>query len=186
MPRRLSFLSFQSFSRVPLYIHQQLANCRFLRIISAVCVIHDRQCPHCNELTNNRSHLESFSELKALRTNTKTTTNIEQLIMFSRIIKPNAFRARHATKALQQFRGLATVESTSAGRVMPASKAKPTPIAHDRATLTIRVCQLDKGQGAVLIRCRMDQFSTEGLSEPSPMSLERPSSRPPWSATQNQ
>lgn len=39
----------------------------------------------------------------------------------------------------QQARFLATVEPT-VGRTMPVTRPRVTPIAHDRATFTIRVC----------------------------------------------
>jgi carbamoyl-phosphate synthase small subunit len=56
--------------------------------------------------------------------------------MFARFVKPAGFSASH--RLAQQTRFLATVE-TSAGRALPATRARATPISHDRATFTIRV-----------------------------------------------
>lgn len=61
--------------------------------------------------------------------------------MFSRFVKPVAFKPagfRPATTKLSCYaRFLATVEG-SAGRQMPVSRPRATPISHDRATFTIR------------------------------------------------
>jgi carbamoyl-phosphate synthase small subunit len=56
--------------------------------------------------------------------------------MFARLVKPTGFGVNR--RIAQQVRFIATAES-SAGRVMPASRARATPISHDRATLTLRV-----------------------------------------------
>lgn len=59
--------------------------------------------------------------------------------MFARVLRPAAFKpAGGIAKLAQQARFMATVEG-SAGRAMPASRARATPISHDRATFTIRV-----------------------------------------------
>lgn len=61
--------------------------------------------------------------------------------MFGRFVKPAAFKPAGfgiQSRIAQQARFLATVEG-SAGRVMPATRPKATPISHDRATFTIRV-----------------------------------------------
>ena len=68
--------------------------------------------------------------------------------MLSRLSKAPALKtaglAFNSRLALQQARGLATVSDSvgSAGRVMPEKRARATPISHDRATFTIRVCQI--------------------------------------------
>lgn len=56
--------------------------------------------------------------------------------MLGRLLKPAGMAVRG--KMGQQVRFLATVEG-SAGRAMPATRPKATPISHDRATFTIRV-----------------------------------------------
>jgi len=62
--------------------------------------------------------------------------------MFARFVKPAGLKAAGLQmRFAQQARFLATVEG-SAGRVMPATRPRATPISHDRATLTIRVCYL--------------------------------------------
>jgi len=55
--------------------------------------------------------------------------------MFSRFVKPSGFalKARFA----QQARFLATVEG-SAGRAMPLTRPRATPVSYDRATFTVR------------------------------------------------
>jgi carbamoyl-phosphate synthase small subunit len=59
--------------------------------------------------------------------------------MFARFVKPTAFKAAGGYgRIAQQARFLATVEG-SAGRSMPVTRPKATPISHDRATLTLRV-----------------------------------------------
>jgi len=62
--------------------------------------------------------------------------------MFARFIKPTGFKAAAGVqmRIAQQARYMATVEG-STGRVMPGKKARSTPISHDRATFTIRVCR---------------------------------------------
>lgn len=60
--------------------------------------------------------------------------------MFGRFAKSAAFKPAGfgiQSRIAQQARFLATVEG-SAGRVMPATRPKATPISHDRATFTIR------------------------------------------------
>ncbi|KAH6671666.1 putative carbamoyl-phosphate synthase arginine-specific small chain [Halenospora varia] len=59
--------------------------------------------------------------------------------MFARFVKPGAFKPAGGihTRIAQQARFLATVEG-SAGRAMPVTKPRATPISHDRATFTIR------------------------------------------------
>lgn len=58
--------------------------------------------------------------------------------MFARFAKTAAFKpAGIHTRIAQQARFLAT--EGSAGRAMPKTRAKATPISHDRATFTIRV-----------------------------------------------
>ena len=62
--------------------------------------------------------------------------------MFNRFVKPAAFKPAGfaiRSRIAQQARFLATVEG-SVGRAMPAIRPKATPISHDRATLTIKVC----------------------------------------------
>lgn len=56
--------------------------------------------------------------------------------MFARLVKPTGFGVNH--RIAQQVRFLATVDA-SAGRVMPTTRPRATPISHDRATLTLRV-----------------------------------------------
>ena len=66
--------------------------------------------------------------------------------MFARFVKPTAVKPAgglHARIA-QQSRFLATVEG-SVGRKMPVTRPKATPISHDRATFTIRVCHTGAG-----------------------------------------
>jgi carbamoyl-phosphate synthase small subunit len=61
--------------------------------------------------------------------------------MLARFVKPLAFKptaSAFSNRVVQQARFLATVEG-SAGRAMPATRPRATPISHDRATLTIRV-----------------------------------------------
>lgn len=59
--------------------------------------------------------------------------------MFARFVKPTGLKAAGLQMRMaQQTRFMATVEG-SAGRVMPATRTRATPISHDRATLTIRV-----------------------------------------------
>ncbi|KAA8576170.1 hypothetical protein EYC84_006325 [Monilinia fructicola] len=59
--------------------------------------------------------------------------------MFSRFVKPAAFKPTGygIQRVAQQTRFLATVEG-SAGRAMPYTRPRATPISHDRATFTIR------------------------------------------------
>lgn len=60
--------------------------------------------------------------------------------MFSRFVKPMAFKPAGfgaSARIAHQARFLATVEG-SAGRAMPATRLRATPISHDRATFTIR------------------------------------------------
>lgn len=58
--------------------------------------------------------------------------------MFARFVKPAAFKpAGIHNRIAQQARFLATVEG-SAGRAMPVTRHRATPISHDRATFTIR------------------------------------------------
>ena len=68
--------------------------------------------------------------------------------MFARFVKPAAFKpAGTHNRIAQQARFLATVEG-SAGRAMPATRPRATPISHDRATFTIRVWHmLEKWEG---------------------------------------
>lgn len=63
--------------------------------------------------------------------------------MFSRFVKPAAFKPTGygIQRVAQQTRFLATVEG-SAGRAMPYTRPRATPISHDRATFTIRVCYI--------------------------------------------
>jgi carbamoyl-phosphate synthase small subunit len=62
--------------------------------------------------------------------------------MLSRFTRPAGLKSaglnlnKHLAK--HQSRYLATVQDTSAGRVMPVTKPRATPISHDRATFTIR------------------------------------------------
>jgi len=60
--------------------------------------------------------------------------------MFSRFVKPTTFKSAGVifnARAAQQARFLATIEG-SAGRAMPVSRVRSTPVSHDRATFTIR------------------------------------------------
>jgi hypothetical protein len=102
--------------------------------------------------------------------------------MFARYVKLSAVKpAGFAlnSKIAQQARFLATVEG-SAGRAMPATRPRATPVSHDRATFTIRVrSYTNRCEGQLLTHTRMDQFSTESLSAQSRTSLEKPSSPPP-------
>jgi hypothetical protein len=109
--------------------------------------------------------------------------------MFARFVKPTAIKPAgglHARIA-QQTRFLATVEG-SVGRKMPVTRPKATPISHDRATFTIRVCHTSAGYeefGLTLSLCRMVPFSMASLSEPSPTSLVKLSLQLPLSDTPN-
>ena len=61
--------------------------------------------------------------------------------MFARFVKPAALKPvgfSVNSRIAHQARFLATVEG-SAGRAMPVSRPRATPISHDRATFTIRV-----------------------------------------------
>jgi len=61
--------------------------------------------------------------------------------MFARITKHQALKPstlNAASKLRVQYRFLATVQN-SGERQMPGSKARPTPISHERATFTIKV-----------------------------------------------
>jgi carbamoyl-phosphate synthase small subunit len=61
--------------------------------------------------------------------------------MFGRLAKPAAFKPAGfaiRSRIAQQARFLATVGG-SAGRAMPVTGSKATPISHDRATFTIKV-----------------------------------------------
>ncbi len=61
--------------------------------------------------------------------------------MFARFVKPTSFIPRgpySPTRIAGRVRTLATVEG-SAGRTMPLTPARATPVSHDRATFTIRV-----------------------------------------------
>ena len=86
--------------------------------------------------------------------------------MFTRFVKPaGAFKAAGfglQSRLANQARFLATVEG-SAGRAMPITRPKATPVSHDRATFTIRVCwnQLAGWREFLLNFCvdRMDPFS---------------------------
>jgi hypothetical protein len=66
--------------------------------------------------------------------------------MFARFVKPAAIKPAGSIHAriAQQTRFLATVEG-SIGRKMPVTRPKATPISHDRATFTIRVCYTSAG-----------------------------------------
>lgn len=113
--------------------------------------------------------------------------------MFSNFVRPAAVKAAGIRSVVQvgyyQARFLATVEG-SVGRQMPLTRARATPVSHDRATLTIRVCRPFVCPGMEMVVAngalhRMDQFSTERLSAPSRTSLEKLSSPPPSSVTQS-
>jgi hypothetical protein len=109
--------------------------------------------------------------------------------MFARLVKPAAIKPAGSIHAriAQQTRFLATVKG-SVGRKMPVTRPKATPISHDRATFTIRVCYTSAGYEEFLadyLLCRMVRFSMASLSEPSPISLVKLSSRLLLSDTPN-
>ena len=64
--------------------------------------------------------------------------------MLARFSKPalrGAGLALNGRLASQQARFLASVEA-GVGRAMPVTRPRATPIAHDRATFTIKVCEV--------------------------------------------
>ena len=61
--------------------------------------------------------------------------------MFGKLMRPAALKPAAFTirsRIIQQTRFMATVEG-SAGRAMPATRPRATPVSHDRATFTIKV-----------------------------------------------
>jgi len=109
--------------------------------------------------------------------------------MFGKFLKPAALKPAAFTirsRIVQQTRFMATVEG-SAGRAMPLTRPKATPISHDRATFTIKVrMQLARGiEFWLTLRERMAQSSTANPLVPNPISLERLYSLHPSSDTPN-
>jgi hypothetical protein len=90
-----------------------------------------------------RSYLEGFNKLKLKLYGLPTSTQVNSYIvnMFTQLVKPAAFKPiglYSLTRIARQVRTLATIEG-SAGRTMPVTRPRATPVSHDRATFTIRV-----------------------------------------------